>query len=81
MKLNQFADVLVVKKPEMSITKQFLWGRIYKKNLIKLNWLEIFKKLFSLFSYEPTSTKSIKYKHVDATAKTKWTNKRDYNQL
>ena len=55
MKLNQFADVLVFKKALNMHHKTTLMGRNEKKT---------YKfELIGKFSWEPFSTKSIKYKH------------------
>ena len=37
MKLKQLADVLVVTKLKICITKQLQWGRKEKKTIISLN--------------------------------------------
>ena len=57
MKLNQLADVLVVKKLKIA-SQNNSNGEEMKKNLINLDWLENFKNTFLIFLRNPCLQKA-----------------------
>ena len=52
-----------------------------KKKLINLNWLENVENIFLFFHSNQRLQKSYIKSNLDATSKTKWTNKSNYYQL
>ena len=80
-KTMKVTNLLAFKKVWNMFTKQLQWGKKWKKNLkIWINW-KTFKIFSSFFIGTNVYKKHKNVNNIDATSKTKWTNKRDYNQL
>ena len=75
MKLNQFADILKVKKAENVHHKRTQMGKKRKKP-INLNRFENFKNRFLIFHRKHRLQKSLKYQQIRCNFEDKMANKK-----